>query len=69
MLTEIQSIVERVRNADHALTPDELADLLQVSRLTILRKAKQGIIPSFRFGNLIRFCPKALAAYLQTNGA
>jgi excisionase family DNA binding protein len=64
-----QSIVERIKSVERALTPDDLADLLQVSRLTVLRKAKKGIIPSFRVGSLVRFDPRAVYGWLQKQGA
>ena len=63
------SIADRVRSIERALTADDLADLLQISRLTILRKAKKGIIPSFRVGTLVRFCPNKIYDWLKQQAA
>src|SRR5437868_2126562 len=43
------------RRMTRALTAEELAEILGVSRLTLLRWAKRGKIPSFRKQNLVRF--------------
>ena len=64
--TESLSLSERIKQTSHALAADDVADLLQVSRLTILRQAKKGVIPSFRVGSLVRFDPKSIAVWLQT---
>ncbi len=40
------SFSETAKQYPRALTADDLADLLQVSRLTVLRKAKRGVIPA-----------------------
>jgi excisionase family DNA binding protein len=62
------SLIDRLKNFQRALTPEELADLLQVSRLTIVRKAKKGTIPSFRVGTCVRFDPKSVALWLMRRG-
>ena len=67
--TELLSLVDRLKTFDHAMTPDDLAALLNVSRLTIIRKAKKGIIPSFRVGTCVRFDPRAIAFWLKNHGA
>jgi excisionase family DNA binding protein len=48
-----------------ALTADELASMLTVSRITIFKQAKAGRIPSFRIGTCVRFDPKSVARWLQ----
>ena len=63
------SLIDRLKTFERAITADELADLLQVSRLTIIRKAKRGVIPSFRVGTCIRFDPKAISLWLRKHGA
>ena len=62
------SLIDRLKNFQRALTPEELADLLQVSRLTVVRKAKKGTIPSFRVGTCVRFDPKSVALWLMRRG-
>ena len=44
---QLRSLASRIKAIHHAMTAEELADLLSVSRLTILRRAKRGTIPSF----------------------
>jgi hypothetical protein len=44
------SIASRIRGIRYAMTADELAEMLHMSRITILRRAKRGKIPSFRIG-------------------
>jgi len=48
-----------------ALTADELASMLTVSRITIFKQAKEGRIPSFRIGTCVRFDPKMVAQWLR----
>jgi excisionase family DNA binding protein len=62
------SLTDRLRAIDRAMTADDLATLLQVSRLTIIRKAKKRTIPSFRIGACVRFDPKAIACWLKKHG-
>ena len=54
---QLMSLASRIKAIHHAMTADELADLLKVSRLTILGRAKRGTIPSFRVGSCLRFDP------------
>ena len=59
------------RNSDWSLlllTAEELAELLQMSRITILRRAKRGSIPSFRVGSCVRFDSAAIAKWLMQQG-
>ena len=51
----LMSLASRIKAIHRALTAEELADLLQMSRITILRRAKRGSIPSFRAGSCVRF--------------
>ena len=44
------TLAEDIERTDHALTADDLAKLLSVSRITIFKQAKAGRIPSFRIG-------------------
>ena len=65
---KLRSIASRVNNIHHALTANELAELLQMSRITILRRAKRGTIPSFRVGSCVRFDPAAISKWLIEQG-
>ena len=56
---------DRIEQFDHALTANELAELLAVSRITIFKLAKAGRVPSFRIGTCVRFDPRAVAAWLR----
>lgn len=50
------------------MTAEELAEFLSVSRLTILRRAKRGTIPSFRVGSCVRFDPANISKWLVEMG-
>jgi excisionase family DNA binding protein len=58
------SIRQRIARSTRALTAAELAELLGMSPVTILRKAKKRQIPSLRIGGSVRFCPKAVSEWL-----
>jgi excisionase family DNA binding protein len=64
-MSEAQSLPDRIEEFGHALTAAELADLLAVSPITIVKHAKSGRIPSFRIGSCVRFDPRAVAAWLR----
>lgn len=65
---QLMSLASRIKAIHHAMTADELADLLSVSRLTILRRAKRGTIPSFRVGSCVRFDPANISRWLVDMG-
>jgi excisionase family DNA binding protein len=62
------SLASRINAIHRALTADELAELLHMSRITILRRAKRGTIPSFRVGSCVRFDSAAIARWLMQQG-
>ena len=59
------SLADQIAKTGHALTADELARVLTVSRVTIFKQAKAGRIPSFRVGTCVRFDPHAVATWLR----
>ena len=59
------SLPDRIERIGRALTADELASMLTVSRITIFKQAKAGRIPSFRIGTCVRFDPKSVAQWLR----
>jgi excisionase family DNA binding protein len=62
-------LIEKLRAYNgRPLKTREFADLLGVSKETILRRAKRGVYPSFREGNGVRFNPIALIRYFQNKG-
>ena len=65
---QLKSLASRIKAIHHAMTAEELADLLRVSRLTILRRAKRGTIPSFRVGSCVRFDPGNISKWLVEMG-
>jgi excisionase family DNA binding protein len=65
---ELKSLASRIKAFHHAMTAEELADFLSVSRLTILRRAKRGTIPSFRVGSCVRFDPANISKWLVDMG-
>jgi excisionase family DNA binding protein len=60
------SLADRIERMGHALTAEELAKVLAVSKITIFKQAKAGRIPSFRIGTCVRFDPRAVAQWLRT---
>jgi excisionase family DNA binding protein len=59
------ALADRIERFGPAMTATQLAGLLAVSRIIIYKLAKQNRIPSFRVGSCVRFCPKAIAAWLR----
>jgi excisionase family DNA binding protein len=66
METTSVTLADQIEQTGHALTADELASVLSVSRITIFKQAKAGRIPSFRVGTCVRFDPKTTADWLRT---
>jgi excisionase family DNA binding protein len=65
--TEPLSLADRIERMGRALTANELAEMLTVSRITIFKQAKVGRIPSFRIGTCVRFDPRSVAQWLRRN--
>ena len=61
------SLADRIEQIGRALTAEELAKLLNVSKITVFKQAKAGRIPSFRIGTCVRFDPKIVAKWLRTH--
>ncbi|MDP9161857.1 MAG: helix-turn-helix domain-containing protein [Acidobacteriota bacterium] len=64
----MKSLASRIRGRQGALNAEQLAELLGMSRITILRRAKRGTIPSFRVGSSVRFDPANIAKWLLGQG-
>ncbi|MGA1983205.1 MAG: helix-turn-helix domain-containing protein [Acidobacteriaceae bacterium] len=62
--TPIVSVRDAIANFGKALNAEQLADILNVSEITIYKQAKAGRIPSFRIGTCVRFCPKTVAEWI-----
>jgi len=58
-------LVENLEKRQRALKVSEVADLFQVSPMTIYRAAKEGSLPSFKVGSSLRFDPKTVIAWLK----
>jgi excisionase family DNA binding protein len=61
------SLADRIERIGRAMTANELAEMLTVSRITIFKQAKAGRIPSFRIGTCVRFDPCSVAQWLRRN--
>ena len=59
-------IADQIEEIGRALTAEELAKLLSVSRVTIFKQAAAGRIPSFRVGTCVRFDPRAVAKWVRS---
>jgi excisionase family DNA binding protein len=64
--TNTMGLAEQIERVQRALTADELAELLSVSRVTIFKQAAAGKIPCFRIGTCVRFDPHAIANWLRS---
>jgi len=50
------------------LTTDQVAQILQISKVRVYEDARRGIIPSVRIGRLLRFSEEALDAWIARGG-
>jgi excisionase family DNA binding protein len=64
----VLSIASVLQGRHCVMTADELAKFLKMSRITILRRAKRGLIPSFRVGSCVRFDSGAISKWLREQG-
>jgi excisionase family DNA binding protein len=62
------SIAEQIEKIGRALTADDLARLLSISKVAVYKHAAEGKIPSFRIGVSIRFDPHSVATWLRKKG-
>ena len=60
------SLADQIEKIGRALTAEELAKLLSVSKVTVFKLAAKGRIPSFRVGTCVRFDPRAVARWLRS---
>src|ERR1700693_2191610 len=61
----VSVLVENLEKGQLALKVSEVADLFQVSPVTIYRAAQEGSLPSFKGGSRPRFAPKAVITWLK----
>lgn len=59
------SLADRIARLGRALKADELAELLNVSKVKIFKGARAGKIPTFRIGTAVRFDPKTVSEWLR----
>ncbi|WP_158788599.1 helix-turn-helix domain-containing protein [Granulicella sp. L46] len=59
------TIRDRILSHKGALTAHEVADLFNVSCRTVHKHAKDGVMPSFRIGDSVRFDPLVLADWYE----
>ena len=60
------AIADIIRHKGSALTAEELAAVLSLSRKHVYKLAKKNRIPCFRLGGAIRFCPETTAQWLES---
>jgi excisionase family DNA binding protein len=51
------------------LTPEEVASLLGVSRLFVVRQSRAGRIPAIKIGKVYRYRPESIRAWLDEREA
>lgn len=59
-----QMSCDRLAQPQKLLTPDEVAVLLGIERVTVIRLARAGKIPSIKIGKVWRFRPTTIDAWL-----
>ena len=59
------NLPDKLEKMGHALTADDLAELLSVSKVQVYKLASERKIPSFRIGMSLRFDPHSVAAWLR----
>jgi len=62
------SIAEQIEQMSCALTAEDIAKLLSISKVAVYKYAAEGKIPSFRIGISLRFDPHSVAAWLRMKG-
>lgn len=62
---QLLSLAERIERIGHAVTAEDIARILNISRITIFKHAAAGRIPSFRIGTSVRFDPRSIAQWLR----
>jgi excisionase family DNA binding protein len=63
------NLASQIEKMGRALTADDLAELLSVSKVQVYKLASQGKIPHFRIGMSLRFDPHSVAAWLRKKAA
>jgi excisionase family DNA binding protein len=63
-----ETLADQIASFKGALKARQLSELLSISAVTIFKLAKRGTLPSFRVGSCVRFCPAAIARWLQDHG-
>jgi excisionase family DNA binding protein len=58
---------DRVR-LDRYLTPEQVAELVQISPKTVLAAVRRGELRDIRIGNRVRFAPDEVARWLKAKG-
>jgi excisionase family DNA binding protein len=59
------TLAEQLRSRKHALSVNELAEILQLDPNTVRRHIRRGHIPCFKVGGTIRFDPQQVADWLE----
>lgn len=59
------TLIEQLERRRKALTVNELADILQMSKSAVYEQAAAGRIPSFKVGSSLRFDPQLIADLLR----
>ena len=66
--TSAHSLASKLLARKSLMSPDEVAEILSLSRLTVLRCAKKGVLPSVRMRNKVMFDPGNIARWLVSHG-
>ena len=61
-------LADKLEQAESALTAADIAKVLAISRITVFKLARAGVIPCFRISTCVRFDPRAVADWIRSGG-
>jgi excisionase family DNA binding protein len=56
-----------MKNREKMLKPEQMAEMLNVARKTVVTMAREGRIPSIRLGRFYRFDSEEIDRWIQKN--
>ena len=56
-----------MKNNDSLLTPEQVAEILQVHVLTVYSYIRRGSLPAVRLGRSYRIVPEDLTSFIESN--
>ena len=67
-MKRVHSMASKLLARKSLMTPEEVADVLGVTKATVLRWARNGTLPAIRIRNVVKFDSGNLARWLVARG-